>query len=213
MKLLEQTKRDFFAYASHELKTPITILKGYGELISNDMLDTKGLKEVALQISKQSDLMSLFVDDMLTLSRLEVPDEKTFEVIDISKVLGMVLNQLAPLIKEKKLDLIVDISDVKHAAENLIENGIKYNKPGGKLEVRLYEEMTKIIFEVYDEGLGIPKEEQVRVFERFYRIDGVRHIQGTGLGLAIVKHIVSNYRGTIELDSVENEYTKMKITL
>lgn len=221
-RLLEQTKRDFFSHASHELKTPITILKGYGELIMHDMLDKDGLTEVAGQIIKQSDLMALFVEDMLTLSHLESLEERKYDVIDASEVLNDVMAQLKPLAEERRLEVLVNFKEVFYPAEymdfyklfkNLIENAIKYNKDQGVLKIDLYMENEHLIFEVYDEGYGIPKADQNRIFERFYRVNDLRDLPGTGLGLAIVKHIVSHYKGHIDVDSVENEYTKIKITL
>lgn len=208
---LEQVKKDFIAHASHELKSPITAIKGNAELIELDMLKTKSeIKKSAIQINKQTIQMSALIEDMLMLSRLENLQEEPFESLDLAVICREVIEQLTPLAHKKKMVINVDISSIVMACnrldmhklfKNLIENAIIYSHHEKEVNVTLHQDFQKITFKVKDQGIGISKEHQQRIFERFYRIDKGRLDKGTGLGLAIVKHIVLKYHGHITLNS------------
>ena len=208
---LEQVKKDFISHASHELKSPLTVIKGNAELIEHDMLKTKeDIKKSAIQINKQTIQMTALVEDMLMLSRLENIDDKPTQSYALHKILEEVVEQLLPFAKEKEItlntkasevDMICDSLDMHKLFKNLIENAIKYSNNQKTVDIFLQIEDSTIKFKVKDQGIGIPKEHQQRIFERFYRIDKGRIDKGTGLGLAIVKHIVLKYKGQIELAS------------
>ena len=221
--LMESVKRDFFSYASHELKTPITAIKGYAELIYHQMVDEVESRKLAEKINESASFMTLLVDDMLMLSRLEYLKDSKRTEINLNHILNEVLHQLENHIEEKHIHLELNIkSDITYLADrvdmfrlfkNLIENGVKYNKINGKLSISLQEENNQIIFTIKDSGIGIADEHIKRVFERFYRINQGREKNGTGLGLAIVKHIVLNYQGEIQLNTQLGEYTEFIVQL
>lgn len=208
---IERVKKDFFAHTSHELKSPLTAIKGHSELIELKLLKTE--TEViasAKQIGRQTELMNSLVEDMLMLSRLEGMPETAFTKQSITSILQQALENLAAEIaaKEIKLDKNIEMImfncdpiDMHKLFKNLIENAVKYSDLKQKIEVKLYKENKNIVFSVKDYGIGIDISHQERIFERFYRIDKGRLEGGTGLGLAIVKHIVLKYKGKIDLRS------------
>ncbi len=220
---LEQVKRDFIAHASHELKSPLTSIRGNAELIEYDMLKTKEeIKKSARQINKQTTLMTALIEDMLMLSKLENIEEKPKNEHDLSSILDDVIEQLSIEAKNKdihihvtseKLLLKVDPLDMYKLFKNLIENAIKYSDNNKEVHVTLKKIDRYVCFIVKDQGIGIPKEHQQRIFERFYRIDKGRIDKGTGLGLAIVKHIALKYDGQIALNSSLQKGTEITIKL
>ena len=223
----EQMRQDFFSNVSHELKTPLTAIKGYSDLmvegvIQNDQQKTKMLEK----IQQETNNMMNLINDILLLSRLE-HDEIKVDMIPVKMkiIVNDVLDSHALLLNEKHIvTKIISDQDDSYTGNykqlftllnNLISNAIKYNKDGGTITITLKKEepMFKIVVE--DTGIGIPEEDQSHVFERFYRVDKGRSKQygGTGLGLAIVKHIVSYYHGTLHLTSKVQEGTKIEIEL
>ncbi len=219
---LQNIKRDFFSYAGHELKTPITILKGYAELIKEQVITGNETKEVSAKMVDLADDMSSFVDDMLMLSRLETFTETPLESISFKEVILDTIQTLEEPIKKKDIKVYLDLEDASIEADkrdieklfkNIIENAIKYNKEQGSIWIQLKKKMNQTEIIIKDSGLGIPKDEMDRIFERFYRVNQFRRIPGTGLGLSIVKHIVNKYHGNISVESVENEFTKFIILL
>ncbi len=218
---LEQVKRDFIAHASHELKSPLTVIKGNAELIELDMLKSKeDIKNSAIQINKQTIQMTALIEDMLMLSRLENLTDKPHDAYDLSVILSDVVDQLSIEAKQKDMTLNVDASkvtmicdplDIHKLFKNLIENAIKYSENKKAIHIKLKKEQKFITFIVKDHGIGIPKEHQQRIFERFYRIDKGRLDKGTGLGLAIVKHITHKYHGVIGLESSLQNGTEITI--
>jgi len=219
---LESIKKDFFNFAGHELKTPITILKGYAELIYHQIIKEQEVKDTALKMINQTSVMTEFVDDMLMLSRLETYTDAPLVDVNLKASLDKVLESLKTFIESKKIKLRMyseeiiyqaDPIDIEKLFKNLIENSIKYNKDQGTIDIRLEKIGQKVIFSIQDSGMGIPKDEKTRIFERFYRISKTRTISGTGLGLSIVKHIVGKYHGTIDVDSVVDKYTRFTISL
>ncbi|MBU1093639.1 MAG: GHKL domain-containing protein [Firmicutes bacterium] len=207
---IEQMKRDFFAHASHELKSPLTAIRGYAELIEHGLVNNQEIPESALQIVKQTETMTALVEDMLMLSRLESLKEKLFTKQDLKAILMSVIEQMKPIYKQKKIEIHVesepvqmmcDLLDIQKLFKNLIENSIKYSEENKKIDIKLYLDKDSFVFDIKDQGIGIDLEHQQRVFERFYRVDKGRLEGGTGLGLAIVKHIVMKYQGDIHLES------------
>lgn len=210
-RLNEKIRREFFQNASHELKTPLTTIIGYEEMIENGMIEEKDeLKRAREAIIKESKRMESVIEDMLALSSLEyrMSNEKAVE-FDASVALKDIVNSLEYLISEKditcnvkvsKVNLKMVLKDYDRLVRNLLSNAIKYNKErGGKIWVKL----TKNYLSVKDNGIGIDEKDQARIFERFYRVDKGRSREagGTGLGLAIVKHICLNYGFKIEIKS------------
>ena len=221
---IEETKKDFFAHASHELKSPLTAILGYSELITLDMVEEKEYKDVVERIYNQAEHMSLLVEDMSTLSKLESITEKEelYEIVSLNKILKDVCYTMESFLNEKniKLDIYEEPInyncielDINKLFKNLIENAIKYSYNNSVIDVRLYKKNDDIIFEVEDDGIGISAEHIDRIFGRFYRIDKGRIDSGTGLGLAIVKHTVIKYHGKTDVKSAPGEGTTIKVSL
>ena len=218
-----QMKRDFFSHASHELKSPLTAIRGYAELILYDMIKEKDIKESTQKIIAQTEFMSALVEDMLMLSRLENIKEESYQDIHLNRILDEVLDTLNQSLKEKQMKIkLIKKEDIKYYGDpldfsklfkNLIENAYKYSDPSKTISIELKTHKEQVIFSVKDQGKGIPKEHQSRVFERFYRVDKGRLDGGTGLGLAIVKHIAIKYDGKVELKSSLSEGTAIKVFL
>jgi two-component system phosphate regulon sensor histidine kinase PhoR len=209
-KSTERMKKDFFSYASHELKSPITAIKGYTELIQLNMVKENEYDQALGSIIKQADFMNRLVEDMLMLSRLEDMSEFKETLIEPHHILDAVLETLDPLSREKNIRILKDVHifsgyfdpmDLNKLFKNLIENSIKYSESDKEIEIKLYQKENMMIFHIKDQGSGIEERHQTRIFERFYRIEKDRPFSGTGLGLAIVKHIVLKYKGVISLES------------
>ncbi len=218
----EQMKKDFFSYASHELKSPITSIKGFAELILYDMVTKDDAIKALASIVSQSDTMTTLVEDMLMLSRLENYKESKQMKVDLKDTLKEVLNVLKPIIEQKNIiishnmhmiEMVCDPMDMFKLFKNIIENAIKYSKDNAKVTIKLHHVNEEMLFVVKDEGFGIPSIHQPRIFERFYRVDEYRNEGGTGLGLAIVKHIVMKYDGIINLESKVNQGTLVEVSI
>ena len=217
-----QMKRDFFSHASHELKSPLTAIKGYAELILYDMIKENEIKESSKKIINQTEFMSALVEDMLMLSRLENIKEESYQDIYLDQILDEVIDTLSQPLKDRKMTLEMvkkehisyygDPLDFSKLFKNLIENAYKYSDENKTISIELKTQKDQVIFIVKDQGKGIPKEHQSRVFERFYRVDKGRLDGGTGLGLAIVKHIAIKYQGKIDLKSSLSEGTTIKVS-
>lgn len=220
---LAQVKRDFFSHASHELKSPLTAISGHAELIEHGFIkDDKEIIEAAQMIHNQAMHMSLLVEDMLMLSRLEQLETKDYEKQELNQILKSTIEILNPLIQAKHMHLKInakkimmncDPIDMQKLFKNLIENACKYSDENKEITVELYQKSDNIYFRVIDQGQGISLEHQQRVFERFYRVDKGRLDGGTGLGLAIVKHIVIKYNGHVNLTSQYGKGTEILIQL
>ncbi len=224
VKNIETLKRDFFINASHELKSPLTAIMGSAELISSKMVtDQNTIQDLASRILDESSRMNHLVMDMLNLSKYENQLASVEEeVVSLKNVLTEIKNSVYPKCIDKKIEYIEDYDDIYYLANhehmieifrNLIENSIQYGNHGGFIKVSLKEDNHKVLFKVEDNGIGIPKIDQTRVFERFYRVDKARSKKtgGTGLGLSIVKHISMLYQGQIELESTPGKGTTMTV--
>ena len=221
-KSTERIKKDFFSYASHELKSPLTSIKGYAELMQLNMLEDGEYNQALDSIVKQTDLMNRLVEDMLMLARLEHFEIEKQTLTVAEDVLKEVLKSFEPLSIEKNIRIHADMNtfkcmidplDLRKLFKNLIENALKYSEPNKEIFIKLYQESEKMVFNIVDQGSGIKEIHQSRVFERFYRIEKDRPTSGTGLGLAIVKHIVLKYHGQISLNSKFEKGTTFNIKI
>lgn len=219
-------RQEFFSNISHELKTPMTSIRGYSELLQTGMIDDKQVRVQALdKIQKEVNHMSNLVNDILMISRLESKDlEVVCHPIHIKGIIEDVLESLKVEIEKKALKVEININDDTYVANyqhmqqlinNLINNAVKYNKDNGLIKISSSIIDNDYIIEVSDTGRGISLIDQGRVFERFFRCDQGRDKEtgGTGLGLAIVKHIVQYYQGNIYLDSELDKGTTFKVVL
>ncbi|HLO10954.1 MAG TPA: ATP-binding protein [Pseudoneobacillus sp.] len=228
LKKLEQMRKDFVANVSHELKTPITSIKGFSEtLLDGAMKDEATLKAFLSIVLKESDRLQTLIQDLLDLSKIEQQGfHLNIEEIDIMILLNEVMAMLEGKAVEKniKLQLIPsytpllikgDYYRLKQVFINLISNAITYTPAGGYVEIAVMEKDTMVSIQIKDTGIGIEKEEIPRIFERFYRVDKARsrNSGGTGLGLAIVKHIVEAHKGNISVRSVMDSGTTFTISL
>lgn len=229
MKRIEFEKmirQEFFSNASHELKTPLTSIRGYLELLENDMAADENMKRNFMaRIQKETVNMTNLINDILMISRLETKEaEVLLTQIRISPLVMEVCSSLEPLAKEyqvtlslncKPFTIYANAQQLRELLNNLIINAIKYNKPEGKVMVNITAEHKEAVITVEDTGVGIPEESKQRIFERFYRVDKGRSkkVGGTGLGLSIVKHIVGYYNGSIEFESKLMEGSKFTVRL
>lgn len=222
----KQIRQEFFSNASHELKTPITSIQGYAELLESGMIQDESMKlDFASRIKKEASGMTGLINDILMISRLESMDaEVLFSDVRVSVLLQEITDSLKPLAASSQVFLHVDcqplciranLQQMKELLTNLLSNAVKYNRPGGQVWVNIREQDGHMVIKVRDNGMGIPEESQDRIFERFYRVDKGRSRKqgGTGLGLSIVKHIVSFYHGTIHVTSKLDEGTEFVVAL
>ena len=227
LQQLEHIRSDFVANVSHELKTPITSIIGYAETLQESALESpEDAKRFVDIIIKQSNRLHAIVVDLLSLSRIEQGQE-TIEIerIALSTLCDETISPFQSLAEEKSILIKNTVSPstqlpcqpalFQQALGNLIENALKYSPENSTVEVSAETKGQTIEISVSDQGPGIPREHQERIFERFYRIDGARSraLGGTGLGLAIVKHIVLKHHGRIDLSSVGGEGCTFVITL
>lgn len=210
----KQIRQEFFSNASHELKTPITSIRGYVELLESGVaINDESRIDFFKRIKKEALRMTSLVDDILMISRLESRGAKTDIVpIRVSELIDEMVSSLAPQAAErtvlihKQCDDFFIYADLRQMTElfmNLLTNAVKYNNPGGEVWITAKKQGVEMRLTVRDSGVGIPKESLVRIFERFYRVDKGRSRKqgGTGLGLSIVKHVVSFYHGTVQVNS------------
>ncbi|MBM6896798.1 two-component sensor histidine kinase [Pseudoflavonifractor capillosus] len=223
---LQSARSEFTANVTHELKTPLTSIKGFTDMLSSGMVSKpEDQKRFLTMISVEVDRLSTLVDDILTVSELETVAGATgMERAPLMSITREVETILQPQAEKAGVKLNVTGGEVeaciapdrfKEVAINLMENAIKYNRKGGRVTVTVEPVGNQAYFVVADTGIGIPEESQSRVFERFYRVDKGRSrvAGGTGLGLAIVKHIVALYEGNIKLASVVGSGTTVSVTL
>jgi two-component system, OmpR family, phosphate regulon sensor histidine kinase PhoR len=227
LKNLEQMRKDFVANVSHELKTPITSIKGFSEtLLDGAMKDEDTLKSFMEIILTESDRLQSLIQDLLELSKIEKHGfELSLEKQEVSELVGDVL----PILKDRaeKKDITIhtqfesqgeaeiDSYRMKQVFINLISNAIVYTPQGGDVTISITEDREKVHVSIKDNGIGISEEELPRIFERFYRVDKARsrNSGGTGLGLAIVKHIIEAHEGKIEVESEVNKGTTFTVCL
>ncbi len=224
-ELYKQAKKDFVANVSHELKTPIAVLKGVIETLESEEKD-EGKKKFLQIAEKRVNQMNSLINDLLIIARLESKEDKLIKTkIKLKGFVNSIFEDLNPIAEEKNIKLInkipenfsiyADENKMSILLKNLIENAIKYNKQNGTVEVLAFKEKKYCVIEVKDTGIGIPKESLPLIFERFYRVDKSRsrNIGGTGLGLSIVKHIVEAHKGKLEVESKINQGSTFRIKI
>ena len=218
----EVLRREFTSNVSHELRTPLTSISGFAELIKNGIAEGEDAVRFAESIHKESKRLIDLVGDIIRLNQLdggEIPYDGKISLPELCRdVYERILNIAEAASVELKLDLkeafvLGNLRILGEIVYNLTDNAIKYNLAGGCVEISCYTSDDGAVLTVKDNGIGIPKEKQDRVFERFYRVDKShsKEIGGTGLGLSIVKHAVSYHKAQITLDSEEGVGTEMKI--
>lgn len=228
LKKLEQMRKDFVANVSHELKTPITSIKGFSEtLLDGAMKDEETLKAFLSIILKESDRLQVLIQELLDLSKIEQHGFKlSIQKFDIVETLTEVITILKGKAEQKQISLSLvtnenqlliegDIDRIKQVFINLISNAIAYTPNGGSVTLKIKDDRSFVGLQVSDTGIGIEKKEIPRIFERFYRVDKARsrNSGGTGLGLAIVKHIIEAHKGTITVDSTVGKGSTFTIRL
>lgn len=212
-KQAEQMRREFSANVSHELKTPLMSISGYAELIENGMVRSEDIPEFAGRIHQEANRLTALVQDIIQLSKLEEGDgEFPKEEVDLYNLTQDIMKNLDHTAVQKNVAVSlsgehVEIYGVRHILFemlfNLMDNGIKYNVENGWLQVKIWEARDKVYWQVKDSGIGIAREEQERIYERFYRVDKShsRQTGGTGLGLSIVKHGAQLHKAGIRTES------------
>jgi two-component system phosphate regulon sensor histidine kinase PhoR len=224
IKRLENMRSQFIANVSHELKTPLTSIRGFSETLK--YVDEPEQRDKFLDIiNDESERLTRLINDILTLSSIEQHRESKNEVIDINEVTQDVYNLMKNTSDVKNIELRISNSEMpnikgdrdkfKQAIINLVDNAIKYSEAGDKVIIRTETKDNSCIIWIEDTGVGMSKEHLNRIFERFYRVDKARSRAqgGTGLGLAIVKHIVLNFNGTINVESELGKGTKFTIII
>ena len=222
---VERFKREFSANVSHELKTPLTSILGYAELMKNQMVQPEDTLVFSGKIYEEAGRLLTLVNDIIKISRLDEKDiRQSKEFVDLYYMSESVIQELLPAAEKHKVRISLEGKSVKIMAVsqmmrdliyNLCENAIKYNVENGTVLVEVFEENEDTVFRISDTGIGIPMKYQERIFERFYRIDKSHSKQtgGTGLGLSIVKHVVEYQGGYIELHSNEKDGTVITVHL
>ncbi len=223
-KLLDKQKKQFTANVSHELKTPLTSIAGYAELIESGLAKPEDIKPFANTIRKQALRLVSLAEDIIQLSQLEeTENEIVFEEVDLCKIVKTCGEALEVNAKMKDVTLHIDAQNqcyikgnasiIEEMVYNLCDNAIRYNKDNGKVNITVNQDEKSAVLCVADTGIGIPAKYQERIFERFFRVDKSRSKEtgGTGLGLAIVKHIAEVHNAKLTLESSENIGTTIKV--
>jgi two-component system phosphate regulon sensor histidine kinase PhoR len=229
LRRLETVRRDFVANVSHELKTPITLIKGFVETLQQGALENREETERFLKImAKQVDRLNAIIEDLLSLSRLEQASGKpeiALEKISLRRILESAICDSELKAREKNTAIQLNCTNepevlanpdlLGQAVLNLVDNALKYSEPDSKIEIEVLENEAEIVISIQDWGCGIDSSHLPRLFERFYRVDQARSRQlgGTGLGLAIVKHIAQAHKGSVSVKSTLGKGSRFSIHL
>lgn len=218
VRRLERMRREFVANVSHELKTPLTAIRGFAETLQHQGLTDEQRGQFTEVILRHANRLTELIEDLLELSRIEGRRQPLRLVeVRLGEVTRALIRDLEPRFDAKSLGVDVEVQGdcvaladrraVEQVVLNLVDNAIKYSEPGGRIEIRMREQPSRLQVTVRDDGIGIPHEDQARIFERFYRVDKARSrdLGGTGLGLAIVKHLVQSMDGDVTVESDEGE--------
>ena len=218
------TRQEFTANVTHELKTPLAAISGYAELMEAGMVGEKEIKHFSGEIRKSAARLLTLINDIIQLSSLDAGNAKeSLEIVNLAAIASESVEMLSIHAAKNQVEVIYEgeaSAEVRIGKElgqelvyNLIENAVRYNKPEGKVWVRVNASDNGVTLSVEDTGIGIPKEHQKRIFERFYRVDKSRskELGGTGLGLAIVKHICILTGAELNLESEPDKGTKMTV--
>jgi two-component system phosphate regulon sensor histidine kinase PhoR len=228
LRRLEAVRRDFVSNVSHELKTPLTAMRGYTEMMLDDSEMPDSMRRSFLEKAhRNTERLAAIVRDLLSLSRLESDEDGlAFEVVDIAEQVRVVLDDLGDAAEARHTTLVLeapepglqaraDADALCMAISNLISNAVKYSPEHAEVRVAIARDGDRVRIDVIDRGPGIPVHAQARVFERFYRLDKARsrELGGTGLGLAIVRHVMSAHGGSVELESVLGQGSRFSLLL
>lgn len=219
LRRLENMRRDFAANVSHEIKTPLTAIRGFVEtLLGGDVDDPEEIRRFMGIIEKHVRRLTAIIDDLMKLSHLEQDDtgeQFTIQSSPIFEVIDAAYQLCCPQADEKQISIAVECDEhlsaqmdkdlMEQAVVNLLDNAIKYSPPSSRIEIRAEQQAGEILICFRDQGVGIPRKHLPRLFERFYRVDRARsrNVGGTGLGLAIAKHIVQAHGGHIDVESIQ----------
>ena len=223
----EKMRREFSANVSHELKTPLTSISGFGEMIANGMYANEAdVRMFGQRIYSEAQRMVTLINTILHLSKLEENDTTiTWGMVNMEEVVKYVVDISSPQAPHRGVTVLSETEPVyvhgnhsllSELLVNLLDNAVKYNRQNGQVSVKLSKTADNhMVLTVSDTGIGIPKDKQNRIFERFYRVESSRSKEtgGTGLGLAMCKHIISRHHGTVTLDSVEGRGTTITVTM
>ena len=222
----EITERQFVSDASHELKTPLASIKLLSDSILQNEMDADTMREFVADIGAESDRLTRMAQKLLTLSRASADETEggEHEVVDVGRTLSRVFRMLVPLADRQTVELTASVEkgctilsfedDAYQILFNLVENGIKYNREGGSVHVRVRHADDTVVIDVEDTGTGIPESALPSIFNRFYRVDKARSRQagGAGLGLSIVHEMVGRNFGTISVRSTVGEGSCFTVT-
>ena len=224
LKQTEAVRREFSANVSHELKTPLMSISGYAELMMNGMVRPENIKDFSGRIYKEANRLGNLVADIIQLSRLDEQQDSNvaMENVNLDELAEDVVSNLIEHARKKDIRMeyygkSVEILGVRHVLYemlyNIADNAVRYTNPGGHIRIYVGKKGDKPYYMVEDNGIGIPKSEQKRIFERFYRVDKShsRQTGGTGLGLSIVKHGAMLHHAQINVDSDPGKGTKMEL--
>ena len=219
----EKMRKEFTANVSHELKTPLHTISGCAELLAGDMVKAEDIPQFAQRIYAESERMITLINDIISLAGLDegienIPKER----VDLYHLAKEAMERLAPAAREAEISLSLTGSSaylygipplLSEIISNLLENAVKYNVSGGSVEVDVADSEDSVILSVRDTGIGIPADQQERIFERFYRVDKSRskEVGGTGLGLSIVKHAAKLHQAEVEVKSAPEQGTTIRI--
>lgn len=216
-------REEFSSNVSHELKTPLTSICGFSELLVNGMVDDDNKEEFYKLIYDDSKRLLNLIEDIMKISGLETEEAFSREEIKLNELIRDILRAQRNLIDEKNIAVSLEGHGLVYENKtmmwelfaNIINNGLKYNKDGGKLDIKISEDEKNYEVSIVDTGIGIPSKDLARIFERFYRVDKSRSrkIGGTGLGLSIVKHVLQSIDGKLEISSKLGMGTSFKIIL
>ena len=227
LKLLDDSREEFVSNVSHELKTPMTSMKVLADsLLEQENLPVEMYQEFMGDIAKEIDRENKIITDLLSLVKMDKKGQTlNIESININELLEQILKRLKPIAEKKNVEIVmesfrpvtaeIDETKLSLAISNLVENAVKYNHDNGWVHVSLNADHKFFYVKVEDSGIGIPKEDQAHVFERFFRVDKShsREIGGTGLGLAIARNAVIAHRGSIKVFSEEGEGTTFTVRI
>jgi two-component system phosphate regulon sensor histidine kinase PhoR len=228
VKKSQDLRSDFVANVSHELKTPLTSIKGFLEVIETSAKDDPQMQKKSIKIMQtQANKMQILIDDLLMLNRIEQQEHiKLRDRVSINEVLKEVISNCTTLAKEKninvkfinsKKDFIVkgDKEKLIVLFKNIFDNAIKYSLPNTEISFEVNSKNGKVLIMIQDQGIGIPKKDILRITERFYRSDNGKKlkIEGTGIGLSIVKHIINQHEGELRISSMEGKGSEFIIEL
>ncbi len=219
-----QRQKQFVSNVSHELKTPLTAIKGYSEYLKDEVGDRQDLQKAIYHLNNEATRLGKLVDEVLTLSRMDNSSESfNFQEIDLSELVKDSVEKMQLRAEKYHIKTRSEIQEniyIKGDKEkllqvfiNLLDNAIKFSPPQSIVEVTLKKEDNKALLRIRDYGIGIPKEAASKIFERFYRAENAEGIVGTGLGLSIAKHIIDGHKGDIELNPLIEGGTEAIIKL